>query len=137
VTLEASDSLEILQLVARADACATARDAEGYAALFTEDAVMGGDMGGASGHDALAATVARVWDGEAPGTLHLTLNALIDGSGPEPTVASTLVLLAPQSASPVRATAEVHQRVRRTPAGWRISSRSIKTTPAPSSGASV
>jgi uncharacterized protein (TIGR02246 family) len=137
VTLEASDSLEILQLVARADACATARDAEGYAALFTEDAVMGGDMGSISGRDALAAAVARVWDGEAPGTLHLTLNAVIEESGPEPTVASILLLLTPLSPSPVAGTAEVHQRVRRTPSGWRISSRTINATRAQSSGASV
>jgi uncharacterized protein (TIGR02246 family) len=127
VTLEASDSVEILQLVARADACATARDAEGYAALFTEDAVMEGDMGNVSGRSALAAAVARVWDGEAPGTLHLTLNALIDESGPEPSVASTLLLITPLSASPVAGTAEVHQSLRRTSTGWRISSRNIKS----------
>jgi uncharacterized protein (TIGR02246 family) len=137
VTREASDSLEILQLIERADACATARDAEGYAALFTEDAVMEGDMGSASGRDALAVAVARVWDGEAPGTLHLTLNAVIEESGPEPSVASILLLLTPLSPSPVAGTAEVHQRVRRTPSGWRISSRTIKTTPAHRRGASV
>ncbi len=137
MTLEASDSLEMLQLVARADACATARDAEGYAALFTEDAVMEGDMGNVSGRDALAAAVARVWEGEAPGTLHLTLNAVIEESDPEPTVASTLVLLTPLSPASLAGTAQVRQRVRRTSSGWRISSRKIKTTPARNSGASV
>jgi uncharacterized protein (TIGR02246 family) len=126
VTVEASDSLEILQLIARADACATARDAKGYAALFTEDAVMEGDMGNTSGRDALAAAVADVWAGEAPGTLHLTLNAVIDESGSEPTVASILLLLTPLSPTPVAGTAEVHQRLRRTAPGWRISSRTIK-----------
>jgi uncharacterized protein (TIGR02246 family) len=125
VILEASDSVEILQLIARADACATARDAEGYAALFTEDAVMEGDMGSASGRDALAVAVAHVWDGEAPGTLHLTLNAVIDESVAEPTVASVLLLIAPLSPSPVAGTAKVRQRVRRTSSGWRISSRTI------------
>jgi uncharacterized protein (TIGR02246 family) len=125
VTLEASDSLEILQLIARADTRATARDAEGYAALFTEDGVMEGVMGSASGRDALAVAVARVWEGEAAGTLHLTLNALIEESGPEPTVASTLLLITPLSSSPVAGTAEVRQRVRRTSSGWRISSRTI------------
>jgi len=128
VTLDASDSLEILQLVARADACATARDAEGYVALFTEDAVMEGDMGNISGRDALAVAVARIWDREAPGTLHLTLNAVIEESAPEPSVASVMLLLAPLSSSPVAGTAKVHQRLRRTASGWRISSRSIETT---------
>jgi hypothetical protein len=125
VTLEASDSLEILQLIARADARATARDAEGYVALFTEDALMEGDMGSANGRDALAVAVASVWDGEAPGTLHLTLNAIIEESGPEPSVVSTLLLITPLSSSPVAGTVEVRQRVRRTSSGWRISSRTI------------
>jgi uncharacterized protein (TIGR02246 family) len=125
VTLEASDSLEILQLIARADARATARDAEGYAALFTEDAVMEGAMGSVNGRDALAVAVARVWDGEAPGTLHLTLNAIIEASVPEPSVVSTLLLITPLSSAPVAGTAEVRQRVRRTSSGWRISSRTI------------
>jgi uncharacterized protein (TIGR02246 family) len=125
VTLEASDSLEILQLIARADARATARDAEGYVALFTEDAVMEGAMGSASGRDELAVAVAGVWDGEVPGTLHLTLNAIIEESVPEPSVVSTLLLITPLSSSPVAGTAEVRQRVRRTSSGWRISSRTI------------
>jgi hypothetical protein len=125
VTLEASDSLEILQLIARADARATARDADGYVALFTEDAVMEGAMGSANGRDALAVAVARVWDSEAPGTLHLTLNAIIEESVPEPSVVSTLLLITPLSSAPVAGTAEVRQRVRRTSSGWRISSRTI------------
>jgi hypothetical protein len=57
--LSAEDSLEILQLVARADACATARDADGYAALFTKDAAMDGTMGRARGRAALSQTVAK------------------------------------------------------------------------------
>lgn len=94
-------------------------------------------MGSISGRGALAAAVARVWEGEASGTLHLTLNAVIEESGPEPTVASILLLLSPLSPALVVETAEIRQRVRRTPSGWRISSRTIKTTPAHRSGASV
>ncbi len=94
-------------------------------------------MGSISGRDALAAAVARVWDGEASGTLHLTLNAVIEESGPEPTVASILLLLSPLSPALVAGTADVRQRARRTSSGWRISSRTIKTTPAHRSGASV
>ena len=65
MTLTAEDSLEILQLVARADACARARDADGYVALFTDDAVMDGDMGQASAQD-LSETVSRVWAASLP-----------------------------------------------------------------------
>jgi hypothetical protein len=86
---------------------------------------MEGAMGSANGRDALAVAVARVWDGEAPGTLHLTLNAIIEESVPEPSVVSTLLLITPLSSAPVAGTAEVRQRVRRTSSGWRISSRTI------------
>jgi hypothetical protein len=129
MTLEPADSLEILQLVARVDACASARDAAGYAALFTTDAVMEGDMGRATAGD-LAATVAKVWAAEPRGTLHLTLNAVIDATDEDPSVTSTLLLLAPASSSPIVGSALVRQAVRRTPAGWRVASRAIRTHPA-------
>jgi hypothetical protein len=128
MTLSAEDSLEILQLVARVDACATLRDADGYAALFTDDATMDGDMGQAGAQD-LGETVSRVWAAEPPGTLHLTLNAVIEESGPQPTVTSTLLLLAPASSSPLFGSASVRQTVRRTPVGWRVAARTISKQP--------
>lgn len=128
MTLEPADSLEILQLVARIDACASARDADGYVALFTDDAVMDGDMGQASAQD-LSETVSRVWAAEPSGTLHLTLNAIIEESGPQPTVTSTLLLIAPASSSPLLGSASVRQTVRRTPAGWKVAARTISVQP--------
>jgi hypothetical protein len=44
VTLSVADRLDILDLLTRADA-ASARDAAGYLALFTGDAVLDGDQG--------------------------------------------------------------------------------------------
>ncbi len=67
MSLEPTDVLEILQLVTRADDRASARDADGYVALFAEDAVMDGDMGRAEGRTELAAAVARVWAAEPVG----------------------------------------------------------------------
>lgn len=125
--LSAADSLEILQLVARADACATVRDAEGYAALFTEDAAMDGAMGRAEGRAALSETVAAVWAGEPAGTLHLTLNAVIDDSKPEPSVESVMLMVTTGSPPAVLGSARVVQTVRHTQEGWRISERHIAT----------
>jgi hypothetical protein len=45
VTLSAVDSLDILDLLSRADTAAGARDAAAYLALFTPDAVLDGDQG--------------------------------------------------------------------------------------------
>jgi uncharacterized protein (TIGR02246 family) len=129
--LTAEDSLAILQLVTRADACASTRDADGYAALFTEDGTMGGDKGAAEGRAALRDTVARVWAAEPAGTLHLTLNAWIDESGDEPTVDSMLLMVTPAPSPQVLGTAHIRQTIRRTQAGWRISARTIEVPPAP------
>jgi ketosteroid isomerase-like protein len=125
MNLEPADRLEILELVARADACATSRDADGYAALFTEDAVMDGAMGTAQGAAALRDTVARVWARETPGTLHLTLNAVIDVSGPEPSVNSVMLMIGSGASPAVIGSARVRQTVTRVPEGWRISRRTI------------
>jgi uncharacterized protein (TIGR02246 family) len=127
MSLEPADTIEILQLVARADDCASARDAEGYAALFTEDAVMGGDMGHAEGRAQLAETVARVWAREPAGTMHLTLNPVVADTTPDPTVTSVMLMVTAGAPGSVVGSAQVAQKVRRTGEGWRISQRQIAT----------
>jgi len=129
MTLSAEDSVSILQLVARADACASARDADGYTALFTEDAVMDGTKGVAEGRAELRETVRAVWSREPAGTLHLTLNAVINDEHPEPTVESVMLMVTSTSSPAVLGCARVVQTVRRTPAGWRISRRSTASGP--------
>jgi len=131
--LAAADALTILQLAAAADTLATRRDAAAYAALFSEDGVMEGDMGKVAGREALAVAVARVWEAESAGTLHLTCNAVIDDSGVAPAVASILLLLTPRPSGLAAAAADVVQRFVQTPAGWKISSRhiTIRSTAAP------
>jgi SnoaL-like domain len=113
--------------VTRADACATARDGEGYAGLFTDDATLTGDVATAGGRKALQETVSRVWAAEPPGTIHVTTNAIVDDSGSEPAVESTLLLVAPGTPTPIITTAQIRQVVSRTAAGWRIRSRTIQT----------
>jgi ketosteroid isomerase-like protein len=121
-------SIAILQLVARADACATRRDADGYAALFTDDAVMDGEMGTVEGQSALRDAVAKVWAAEPAGTLHLTLNAVIDESGEEPAVDSVMLMVGAGPSPNVLGSALIRQTVRDTPGGWRISRRRIDTS---------
>jgi uncharacterized protein (TIGR02246 family) len=127
MSLEPADMLEILQLVARAEDRASAHDADGYVALFTEDAVMDGDEGHAQGRARLAETVARVWAAEPAGARHLTLNAVIDDTTAEPTVTSVMLMVAAGASGAVLGSAQVAQTVRRTAEGWRISKRHITT----------
>src|ERR1700678_4393570 len=123
--LTAEDSLAILQLVARADTLATARDADGYVDLFTATASMGGDMGAATGREQLRDTVSRVWAGEPAGTLHLTLHAVIDQSGADIVVSSVMLMIGPGAVPAVLGAADVRQIVVSTPDGWRIADRTI------------
>jgi ketosteroid isomerase-like protein len=126
VTLSGDDRLELLQLVARADNCATARDAAGYVALFTEDGAMLGAMGEAHGRAALGKAVAEVWAREPPGTLHLTLNAVVDDATPEMSVSSVMLMVAAGASPAMLGAVRVRQAVRRTADGWRITERRIE-----------
>jgi hypothetical protein len=125
VSLTPAESLEIMQLVTRADNCATARDADGYVELFTEDGAMTGAKGSARGSAALRDAVSAVWAAEPPHTLHLTLNVTIDESGPNPTATSVMLMITRESPPTVLGSALVRQVVRRTSDGWRIASREI------------
>jgi ketosteroid isomerase-like protein len=130
VTLSAADRLDILDLLTRADAAAGGRDADAYLALFTGDAVLDGDQGHYRGTAALRAGLAAVWGAEPAGTLHLTLNPVIDG---DPAPASTavarsvLLIVAPGSPPALVRTALVTQYLRGGPDGWRITRRTVGT----------
>jgi uncharacterized protein (TIGR02246 family) len=130
MTLTAAESLEILELVARVDECATAREASAYAELFTDDGTITGVMGTATGRDAIRDAVGAAWASEPPERLHLTLNATIDESGPEPRVRSVVAIVASAPDPRVIGSWNVSQIVRRTADGWRIASREVDDAPA-------
>jgi ketosteroid isomerase-like protein len=125
MSLSVKDIVAILALATRSDRCATERDAEAYVRLFTSDCTMEGDKGVVHGRDQLQEAVTGIWAAERPGTLHLTLNAVIAEEGPDPIVASVLLLLADGEAGPSFDSASVVQAVRMTPEGWLIHSRRI------------
>jgi ketosteroid isomerase-like protein len=126
VTLSAADRIEILDIVGRADAAATRRDAEAYVDLFTEDAVLDGSQGRHPAA-ALRSSVGSIWAAEGPATLHLTLNPVVDlGDGPdEAVVSSILLIVVPAAAITIRTAAAITQVLRRTGDTWRISRRTV------------
>jgi predicted PurR-regulated permease PerM len=129
VALTAAESLEILELVARTDDYATARDARAYADLFTEDGTISGVMGTATGREAIRDAVDTAWAAEPTDRLYLTLNPTIDESGPEPIVTGTMLTVARAPAPSVLGSALVSHVVRPTANGWRIASRVIHDAP--------
>jgi len=130
MSLPAADQLAILEVITRADEAASRRDAHGYAALFTEDAVLDGTQGRHTGQEALRAAVGPVWAAEGPATLHLTLNPVIESGPPEDqaTVRSVLLIIDPAAPPAIRATAAITQELRRADGTWRITRRTVAPT---------
>jgi ketosteroid isomerase-like protein len=129
VSLSAEDRLDISELLSRADAAATARDASAYLALFTHDAVLDGDQGNYQGREALRRGLAQVWGAEPPGTLHLMLNPVIDrdpASSAAAVARSVLLIVAPGTPPALVGTARITQYLRRGADGWRITRRSVE-----------
>jgi hypothetical protein len=124
--LSAAERLDILDLITRADAFATSRDADGYVGLFTADAVLDGAQG-THAADRLRDAVGPIWAAEGPASLHLTLNPLIDpGVGPdEAVVSSILLIIDPGPTATIRTAAFITQTVRRSAGTWRISRRTV------------
>jgi hypothetical protein len=127
VTLSAADRLAILDVVTRADEAASRRDADGYVALFTPDAILDGSQGRHAGREALRAAVGPVWAAEGQATLHLTLNPVVEpgpGDG-EAVVRSVLLIIDPTDPVTIRTAALITQELRQDQASWHISRRTV------------
>ena len=127
MTLSAADRLAILEVITRADDAASRRDADGYVALFSEDAVLDGTQGRHAGRQALRAAVGPVWAAEGPATLHLTLNPVVE-PGPfddQAVVRSVLLIIDPAATPALRAAAAITQELRRADSTWRITRRTV------------
>ena len=134
MSVSAADRAAILDIVGRADAAATSRDARAYADLFTDDAVLDGTQGHHAGSATLLNAVGPIWAAEGPATLHLTLNPVVDpGDGPdEAVVHSILLIIDPAQPIAIRTAAAITQTVRRHGETWRISRRSVAPVSQPS-----
>jgi ketosteroid isomerase-like protein len=127
--LGASDRAVISDAVTRADTMATQRDADGYAALFTDDAVLEGSEGVHEGIDSLRRDVGAIWAAEGVVSVHLTLNvdvAEVDGRSDQARATSVLVILGGDHATEIRTVAFVEQDLVRDEGAWRISRRSVR-----------
>jgi SnoaL-like domain len=130
VILSSADRLDILDLLTRADDAASARDIEGYLALLTCDMVLDGDQGTHQGTSALRSALAAVWATEPPGTLHLTLNPVIDPAAqPDQARARSVLLIVDPGPPPaLAAAAQITQDLRREDGRWKVSRRSVSAS---------
>jgi SnoaL-like protein len=127
--MNAVDRLDILDLIARADTAATARDADTYVSLFTADAVLDGPTGEVVGTEALRRAVGPIWASEGAASVHLTLNAVIDphdhASG-RAVVRSILLIVAGGSPPAIRNVSHIVQNVVKASGSWRVERRSVQ-----------
>jgi SnoaL-like domain len=129
MSLSTADRLDIQQVLARADSAATRRDAGGYVALFTDDAVLDGEMGEHRGRELLRQSVGPIWDSEGPASVHLTLNAVVDpvdGRADRAIATSILLILSGESPTVIHSVSTIVQRLVRVGADWRIERRSVR-----------
>ena len=128
-SLGTSDRLDILEVLTRAETAATARDADAYVELFTDDAVLDGAQGVHTGREALRQAVGPIWAGEGLATFHLLLNALIDrvNTDCDEAIATSVLLIVQQGSPPqVLRVSETTQQLRRVDGYWKIARRSVK-----------
>jgi hypothetical protein len=127
MTLSAADRLALLDVITRADEAASRRDADGYVALFALDAVLDGTQGRHSGRAELRASVGPIWAAEGPGTLHLTLNPVIEpGPSDDQAVARSVLLIIDAAQPPaLRTVALITQELRRAERSWLIARRTV------------
>jgi ketosteroid isomerase-like protein len=129
MSLSTADRLDILQVIARADSAATRRDVGAYVALFTDDAVLDGDMGEHRGRELLRQSVGPIWASEGRASVHLTLNAVVDpvdGSADRAAATSILLILRDESPTSIHSVSSIVQHLVRVGADWRIERRSVR-----------
>jgi ketosteroid isomerase-like protein len=128
VSLSANDRLDILQVLAQADSAATRRDAEGYVAFFSDDAVLDGEKGEHRGKELLRRSVGPIWASEGPSSVHLTLNAIVEDLDDRPDRAvatSVLLILTGNAPASVHSVSAIVQHLIKVGAEWKIERRTV------------
>ena len=127
VVITDADHRDLEALVRRADELATTRDVEGYLALTTDDMVLDGEQGNASGHSEVRAAITSIWASEHPGTRHLTSDIhVVSADGETARVTSTLSLVQGDGAEEtVMAVVPIVQLARKVHEKWLIARRTV------------
>ena len=129
VTLSADDRLDIFEVLADADSAATRRDADAYVSLFTDDAVLDGDLGEHRGKGVLRQSVGPIWQAEGERSVHLTLNAVVrevEGQPDQAVATSVLLILVGEPVTSIHSVSFIVQHLVRKGNDWQIERRSVR-----------
>ena len=114
--------------MAQADSAATRRDAEGYVAFFSDDAVLDGEKGEHRGKELLRRSVGPIWASEGPSSVHLTLNAIVEDFDDRPDRAvatSVLLILTGKAPAAVHSVSAIVQHLIKMGDEWKIERRTV------------
>ena len=124
----ATDRLDILELLARADDAATRRDVAGYVACFTDDAVLDGGMGEHRGKATMERAVGPIWQAEGDTSVHLTTNAVIesDSASDDLTVAHSVLVILARDPAIVHSISSITHHMVKGSGGWLVARRTVQ-----------
>ncbi|HXW33288.1 MAG TPA: nuclear transport factor 2 family protein [Acidimicrobiales bacterium] len=127
MTLSTEDRLDIVDVVTRADAAATARNVEDYLACFTDDARLVGAKGEHNGKGQLRRSLGAIWASEGATTAHLSLNVVVDEVDNTKAVVRSILLIV-ESGPPVTllGLSAITQNVVKKGGHWRIELRNVR-----------
>jgi len=130
MSTELADRQHIVDLVTSVGRCLDERDFDGLRGLFTDEATVATPGGTVRGHDALVAQ-ARRGHSRDKGIQHVITNHLVDIDGDRASVRANLLVAfaasGPEDPQPFLLGEVYRFELRRTAAGWRITS--LSSTP--------
>ena len=130
MSTELADRQHIVDLVTSVGRCLDERDFDGLRELFTDEATVATPGGTVRGHDALVAQ-ARRGHSRDKGIQHVITNHLVDIDGDRASVRANLLVAfaasGPEDPQPFLLGEVYRFELRRTAAGWRITS--LSSTP--------
>ena len=129
--LTSDDRTEIMDLLARYSLAADTADIEGYAAVFTPDAILELGSGRREGHEQIKEFMRKRWatPDERPLDQHHLANFVFDGDGERATVRCYVTILSvagERSVSTVMMGQYIDELVKRD-GRWLIAKRSLRT----------
>ncbi len=128
MSLEAQDTLEIMDLAARYNHAIDNKDVETWLATWTPNGVFEGGLGNFTGTEALRTFLLNFFP-TAKGRHHATLNYSISGNGDTATMICYLIILQVEGTAGIAATGIYTDRLQKVDGVWKFVYRKLVIDP--------
>ena len=126
--LSAEDRLDILDVLARANWAADAKDVDGLAAHYAADGRITGAFEARPG-EAFRSDLKKIYEGEGTLKRHVLANPVIEGDGDRATVTWGMPVFEGKTSPTLVATCKIVDRVRREGGRWLIEHHTVEIDP--------